>query len=45
MKQMALDIGLSRPPSLENYFAGPNESALQHLRLWTGQGPRAPVPT
>ncbi len=45
MKQMALDIGLSRPPSLENYFAGPNESALPHLRLWTGQGPRAPVPT
>lgn len=49
MKQLALDIGLATGPSLGNYFAGANEAALQHLRLWVGQGSqqatRAPVPT
>jgi DnaA family protein len=45
MKQMALDIGLSTRPSLEAFFAGPNEAALNHLRLWTSGGTRAPVPT
>ncbi len=49
MKQLALDIGLVTGPSLANYFAGPNEAALQHLRLWAGAGSsqatRAPVPT
>ena len=38
MKQLALDIGLATGPSLGNYFAGANEAALQHLRLWVGQG-------
>ena len=45
MKQLALDIGLSTRPSLDTFFAGPNEAALSHLRLWTSGGTRAPVPT
>ena len=45
MKQMALDIGLSTRPSLQTFFAGPNEAALNHLHLWTTGGTRAPVPT
>ena len=45
MKQLALDIGLSTRPSLETFFSGPNEAALNHLRLWTSGGTRAPVPT
>ena len=45
MKQLALDIGLSTRPTLETFFAGPNEAALSHLRLWTSGGTRAPVPT
>lgn len=49
MKQLALDIGLATAPSLASFFAGPNEAALQHLRLWAGAGSsqatRAPVPT
>ena len=45
MKQLALDIGLATTPSLASFFAGPNESALNHLRLWTSGLTRAPVPT
>lgn len=45
MKQLALDIGLSTRPTFETFFAGPNEDALNHLRLWTSAGTRAPVPT
>lgn len=45
MKQLALDIGLSTRPSLASFFSGPNEAALNHLRLWTSGGMRAPVPT
>ena len=50
MKQLALDIGLATGPTLERFFAGPNEAALQHLRLAVGSGdpgaaPRSPVPT
>jgi len=49
MKQLALDIGLVTGPTLDNFFAGPNEAALQHLRLWAGTGrsqaTRSPVPT
>jgi len=49
MKQLALDIGLPDGPTLENYFAGPNGAALQHLQIWiggknTGKS-RSPVPT
>jgi DnaA-homolog protein len=45
MKQIALDIGLMRGPTLANFFAGPNEAALKHLQLWAGSPTRSPVPT
>jgi DnaA family protein len=45
MKQMALDIGLARAPTLASFFAGPNDAALKHLQLWTGSPTRSPVPT
>jgi DnaA-homolog protein len=45
MKQIALDIGLASPPSFANFFCGPNEAALKHLTLWTGNALRSPVPT
>jgi DnaA family protein len=45
MKQLALDIGLASSPTLDNFFAGPNEAALSHLRLWTASASRSPVPS
>ena len=45
MKQIALDIGLAPGPSLNNFLAGPNAAALQHLQLWVGNDKRSPVPT
>lgn len=47
MKQLALDIGLASGPTLENFHAGSNAQALQHLRLAVGEAgaPRSPVPT
>lgn len=48
MKQMALDLGLAPGPSLNRFFPGSNEAALQHLRLQVADGwgtPRSPVPT
>ena len=45
MKQIALDIGLARGPTLASFCAGPNEAALAHLKLWTGSPTRSPVPT
>ena len=49
MKQLALDIGLATGPTLARFYAGPNEAALQHLRLAVGEGSseatRSPVPT
>ena len=49
MKQIALDIGLFAGPTLENFCAGPNEAALQHLQLWVGgkasAHSRSPVPS
>ncbi|MES2483626.1 MAG: DnaA regulatory inactivator Hda [Pseudomonadota bacterium] len=45
MKQIALDIGLARGPTLASFCAGPNEAALAHLRLWAGSPTRSPVPT
>ena len=45
MKQIALDIGLAPGPTLNNFFAGPNQAALQHLQLWVGNDKRSPVPT
>jgi len=45
MKQLALDIGLAGPPTLESYFPGANEPAWRHLQLWAGSPTRSPVPT
>jgi DnaA family protein len=45
MKQIALDIGLAPGPTLKNFFAGPNEAALQHMQLWVSSDKRSPVPT
>jgi DnaA family protein len=45
MKQLPLDIGLARPPSLASFLAGPNEAAWKHLQLWAGSPTRSPVPT
>ena len=45
MKQIALDIGLARGPTLAGFCAGPNEAALEHLQLWAGSPTRSPVPT
>ena len=42
MKQLALDIGLSPLPTLTRFFTGPNEAAVQHLRLAI-EGARAGV--
>lgn len=45
MKQLPLDIGLARAPTLASFLAGPNEAAWKHLQLWTGNPTRSPVPT
>ena len=45
MKQIALDIGLARGPTLASFCAGPNEAAHKHLQLWAGSPTRSPVPT
>ena len=45
MKQMALDIGLAPVPTLANFAVAGNEAALEHLRLWTDNPLRSPVPT
>ena len=49
MKQIALDIGLSTGPTMQNFFPGPNLPAWEHLNLWLGRSgaraSRSPVPT
>lgn len=45
MRQIALDIGLAPEPTLDNFVSVGNEAVLNHLRLWTQDGARAPVPT
>lgn len=45
MKQIALDIGLVRAPTLASFCPGPNDAALVHLKLWAGSPTRSPVPT
>jgi DnaA family protein len=45
MKQLALDIGLARAPTLAGFLPGPNEAAWRHLQLWVGSPTRSPVPT
>jgi DnaA family protein len=48
MKQIALDIGLTTGPTLQSFFAGPNEAVTSHLALWVGSAAtastRSPVP-
>ena len=44
MKQIALDIGLASAPTLERFFAGPNEAALRHLQMAVASPLRSPVP-
>ena len=38
MQQIALDIGLSPAPTLDNFFPGPNATALAHMRQWSPIG-------
>lgn len=49
MKQLVLDMGLAKGPSLNNFCVGPNAAAVDHLTLWLGQPGlgvrRSPVPT
>ena len=45
MKQLTLDIGLARGPTLASFLAGPNVAAWKHLQLWAGSPTRSPVPT
>ncbi|HKB53555.1 MAG TPA: DnaA/Hda family protein, partial [Ramlibacter sp.] len=45
MKQIALDIGVARVPTLAGFCAGPNEATLAHLRVWADSPTRSPVPT
>ena len=45
MKQLPLDIGLARAPTLATFLAGPNEAAWKHLQLWVASPTRSPVPT
>ncbi|MDP2370375.1 DnaA regulatory inactivator Hda [Rhodoferax sp.] len=48
MKQMVLDMGVAIGPTLASFLAGPNEAALQHLRIWASERAssvnRSPVP-
>ena len=45
MKQIALDIGLPRLPTLANFEPGANQAALDHLQRWSQDAGRSPVPT
>jgi DnaA-homolog protein len=53
LKQIALDIALQNAPSLDHFLPGPNGAAIEHLKLWVGEGRsasamhelRSPVPT
>ncbi len=45
MRQITLDLGLARGPTLDSFFAGPNEAALRHLQIGVGSPVRSPVPT
>lgn len=46
MQQLVLDMGLASGPTLDNFLPGLNAQALNHLRLWLGQGGavRSPLP-
>jgi len=45
VQQLALDIGLSTRPTLDNFLSERNSAAVEHLRLWVGNPKRSPVPS
>ena len=45
MRQLVLDMGLAPVPSLDNFVAGRNAGLLEHLRVWSRNPMRSPVPT
>ena len=49
MKQLALDMGLAKGPTLASFVAGSNAAVASHLALWVGSQSssttRSPVPT
>lgn len=45
MQQLVLDLGLAPVPSLSNFLADRNADVLEHLKLWSGNPLRSPVPT
>lgn len=46
MRQLVLDMGPHRGPSLENFCIGSNQAAVSHLQLWlaTAAAARSPLP-
>jgi len=45
MQQLVLDMGLASAPSFDNFLTDEHSELLAHLRLWTGNPKRSPVPT
>lgn len=45
MQQMVLDMGLGERPTLDNYLSDDASGVVAHLRLWTDNPVRSPVPT
>lgn len=45
MTQLPLDFGLAPLPQLDNFVSAGNEQAICHVRLWTDNPLRSPVPT
>lgn len=44
MRQLALDIGLAPPPTLDSFIAAGNEAVLDHLRQWLSSDAAGAVP-
>lgn len=45
MQQIALDIGLAVPQTLDRFIPGANAGALEHLQRWVGGARPSSVPT
>ncbi|MEY5101050.1 MAG: DnaA regulatory inactivator Hda [Pseudomonadota bacterium] len=45
MQQLVLDMGLAPVPTLDNFIAGRNADALEHLRHWAQHPLSSPLPT
>ena len=45
MKQLALDIGVASPATLDSFHPAANEAAWKHVQLWARSPTRSPVPT